>query len=155
MIVMVMLAETPPSYSITNLMAWVGTSISPSNVSNLPQRVSTNPGATVLGYIRSLISNDCFDNFYHMSPAKRLRLAGTTNINNLPLQYIESYTNHPPDSSVRILSLSNVCTNGNVFSFNMTLEEIHVNEVFASTGQIELVYTNASWKIDSDRSIYE
>ena len=148
-------AESPENYSITNLMAWVGVDIDTSNATNLPRRASSSPGDAVLGILRSFITNDCEDGFYHMSPARRRRIAGAENWESVPQSYLNEYANAPCDTNLCILSVSNLETNGVEFALVLRLREMTALDSEESSARCLLLFTNDCWKIEGISNVNE
>ena len=141
-------AEMPTTYSISNVLVWVGVTIDATNASNLPQRVSTTPGEVFLGYMRSFVLNNCSDNYFHMSHHMRMMITGGDDINSIPLAYLNSFSSTAHDTNVLIKSISNIVTNLNTLSFPVSVKEISAFDVFDGDFPCSFIYTNSEWKIN-------
>ncbi len=139
---------TPPlSYSMTNVMAWVGVNINASNVSNLPYRMSTTPGDTVLGILRSFITNDCSDYLFHLTPSTRVQFSGTDNVNDIPMSYKTRYESISPDTNLCIMTCSIIQTNLHQVILSMRLHECSIFDETDDVTFFKVLYTNGSWRI--------
>ncbi len=141
-------AELPTTYSVSNVLAWFGVPIDATNASNLPQRVSATPGDVFLGYMRSFVLNSCNDNYFHMSHNMRMVITGSDDINSIPLAYLNSFSSTPHDTNVLIKSIANIVTNLNTLSFSVSVKEVNAFDVFDGDFPCSFLYTNSEWKLN-------
>ena len=144
--------QTPLSYSMTNVMSWVGVNINASNVSNLPHRVSSTPGDAFLGFLRTFITGDLDAYLFHMSPLRRNRHIGTDNLALIPQNYRTRYSMLNFNTNLCIKSFSSSFTATNVVSINCLLEETSVDESEEASFEYVIVFTNGEWKIGCNLS---
>ncbi len=141
-------AEMPPTYSISNVLAWVGVTIDATSASNLPQRVSATPGDVFLGYMRSFVLNNCGDNYFHMSHNMRMMITGSDDMNSIPLAYLNSFSSTAHDTNVLIKSISNIVTNYNTLVFSVSVKEVNAFDIFDGDFPCSFIYTNSEWKLN-------